>query len=142
VKGERLFHRVLEAGQGESSFVRPRVAAAVTAIDHFIGREEEAKPGEVVIEIEERKIEPGDTRKPDADKPVGDVIQRPGETNNLLVELGAVRSRLTSQDDEQRLAGALRLGPGGGIVRVPSSRLRVPLLGKYWGGHNQGSENS
>ena len=71
--------------------------------------------------------------EPDADELVGDVVQWLGETNNLLVELGAVRSGLAAEDDEQRLAGPLGLGPGGGVVGVPAGRLRVPLLGERRG---------
>jgi len=100
VSVESLFHGVSESAQRKSALVRPGVAAAVAAVDDFIGRKEKAEPGEVVVEVEKRQIKPGDPRESDADEPVGDFVQRLGETNNLLVEFRAVRSGLTAQDDE------------------------------------------
>ena len=97
-----------------------RVAAAVAAVDRLVGVQEEHVPGQVVVELEAAQVHPGDLDQADADELVGDFGDVLVETNNLLVDRGAVASGLAAEDEEDRLAGPLRLGLRGGVVGVPA----------------------
>jgi hypothetical protein len=133
---EGFLHRVLESGQGDPPLIRLGVPPAVAAEDRLVRGQEEPVPGTVVIELEQVEVGPGDADEADPDELIGDLIEGFGETDNLPVEFGKVPSGLAAECDEQRLAGPLGLGLGGGVVGMPTGCLRVPLLGDG-GGHDE-----
>jgi hypothetical protein len=56
-------------------------------------------------------------------------IRDPLQTNNLFVELPAIPSGLTAEDDEKRSAAASGSRPRGRIIREPAgSRRRLRML--------------
>ena len=110
VRLERAVHRVAESLHREARIGARGVAAAVAAVDRLVRIEEEGIPGQVEVELEAAQVDAGDLHQPDADESVGDVGDILVETNNLLVEIGAVASGLAAEDEEDRLAGSLCLG--------------------------------
>jgi len=80
-----------------------------------------------VIELEPAQIHPRDLHEADADEPVGEVSDGLVETNNLLVNGRAVRSGFAPKDEEDWLAGPLRLGLRGRVVGIPAEPDGVGL---------------
>src|SRR5262249_3571620 len=74
----------------------------------------------VEVKLEAAEVHPGDLGQANADELVRDVRDVLMETNNLLVKGGTVASRLAAEDEEDRLAGALGLGPAGLVVGIPT----------------------
>jgi hypothetical protein len=107
-------------------------ADAVAAVDRLVGVEEEAGPGELLVELEELEVEAPALDDADADE----LLEERGElrvlaAGNLPVDRLAGRSGDAAEDDEERLSGALgRLESRGEVVVDP-----VPLhLGVLEGG--------
>jgi len=126
VPDQRLLGRIFQTGKRDSTVVAAGITATIPTIDHFVGTHEEGKPGAVEVEFKESEIDPSDAHESDANKAVGNFVQRLGETNNLFVEFGAVNSRLASEGHEHWLAGSLGFGLRSRIVGVPAD-LRRPL---------------
>ena len=80
---------------------RPRVTAAVTTVDLFIGIQKEHHHGQVKVERKQFKIDAINVGQADAYELVGDVLNS-FQTNNLLVKLEAVPSRDAAKDDHHR----------------------------------------
>jgi hypothetical protein len=80
-----------------------------------------------VVEFETTKIDARDLYEAYADELVcgiGDILV---ETNNLLVDLGTVPSRLAPKHEEDGFARSLRLGLRGGIIGEPAVLRRLNL---------------
>jgi hypothetical protein len=78
-----------------------------------------------VVEFEQTEIRSLNPHQAAANELVGYVGDFLVETNNLLVDLRAVDSRLATEDDEEGLAGAPGLGFGGVVVAVPAELVGV-----------------
>jgi hypothetical protein len=86
---------------------------------------EEHGPGQVPVELIELEVELLDAQQADADE----VIRNVGylvKTNNLLVELIAVASRVAAEHDHHRLAGLPRERLRRGQVGQPTLARRQP----------------
>ena len=103
------------------------VAASVAAVDCLVRVQEEDIPGEVEIEFEATEVYSGDLEQTDANKLVRDISDVLVKTNNLLVNGGAVASRLAAEDHHHRFAGALGLFLAGGVVGIPAVPAGVGL---------------
>ena len=80
-----------------------------------------------MVEFETAEVYAGDLDQADANELIGTVGNVLFETNNLLVEGGAVASGFAPEDEEDGLAGPLRLRLRGGVVAVPAVLGRVEL---------------
>jgi hypothetical protein len=90
-----------------------------------------------VVELEAAKVHAGDLHEPDADELVREVLDIGVETNNLLVNGGAVNSRLAAEDEEDGLSGPARLRQSLRVVGNPAVPRGVLLLGFGKSGHEQ-----
>jgi hypothetical protein len=78
-----------------------------------------------VVELEAAQVRARDPDQADADELVGEVGDIGVESNNLLVDVGAVPSGLAAEDEEDRFAGPLRLRQGPSVVVEPAELGRV-----------------
>jgi hypothetical protein len=84
-----------------------------------------------VIELEPAQVHPRDLHESYANELIGNLGDVLMETNNLLVEFGAVASGLAPKDEEDRFTGAFRLRLRGRIVGEPAvfGRIRFRRAG-------------
>jgi hypothetical protein len=82
-----------------------------------------------VVELEAAQVHAGDLHEPNADEPVGEVLDIGVETNNLLVNRGAVDSRLAAEHEEDRLSGPAGLGESLRVVKLPAVPRGIDFLG-------------
>jgi hypothetical protein len=100
-------HCMGKARDRHSAIRRGGVAAAVAAINLLRGAEKKAHPRQIVVKLEERKIDVAHPRDANQDEFARGITQRTFQTSNLPVKLIAVRSVLAPKDHEKRLtAGA------------------------------------
>src|SRR5581483_10269395 len=104
VRRQSSAHGLAEPFEGDVAFRGGRIAAAVTPQDVLLRSDEEAHPGQVVIEVEKSEIDTAHARDPhqhELPSHVGDLLV---QTSHLPVKYVAVRSVLATEDDEERLA--------------------------------------
>src|SRR6185295_19453577 len=127
---EGLLHGIAEADEGDGRLAVLLLPHAVAGVDVALGIHEESGPGLVPVELEEVDVHVEHRRDPQAHKVRADCADLRVSLSDILIEAPAVPSRLSAEDDEERLAGLAGLLERLRRVAVPAGVLPLGLRGQ------------
>lgn len=121
-------HREPKSPGGDASLRVTGIPAAKPAVDGPVRVQEEHVPGKIKIELEPTEVDSLDPDQPDTNEFIRNGGNVRMETNNLLVNGGAVRSGVTAENQEHGLPSSFRLGDSLRVAGKPAELGRIEFL--------------